>query len=179
MIFMTLGTVSFKFNRAVDWLSILLEKGVISEPVFLQYGCSDVSKLLEHPLVTLESTVNGHKITDLVDNSRLVISHAGQGSTRMLAAKGCSFILLPRLKKYDEHIDDHQLLFAQAVEKFAIKSCCSLEELESAVLQPPPIFQQQIFQNPRLTKHLLKTYPPEGRVLEYQPASDSNLINLP
>jgi len=168
MILITLGTISFQFNRAVNWLTILLENGVISEPVFLQYGYSDVSRLVGHPLVTLEPTVNGQKITELVENSRLVISHAGQGSTRMLAAKGCSFILLPRLKKYSEHIDEHQLLFAKSVEKFGIKNCCSLEELKSAVLQPPPIFQGQIFQNPKLTEYLLKRYPQKDLVLGYK-----------
>ena len=179
MILMTLGTVSFQFDRAVNWLSILLEDGVISEHVFLQYGSSDVSELVGHPLVTLEPTIHGQKMTELVKNSRLVISHAGQGSTRMLAAKGCSFIILPRLKQYGEHVDNHQLLFSKAVEKFGIKSCCSLEELKSAVLQPPPIFQGEIFQNPKLTEHLLKRYPPEDKVVEYQQTSDSNLIKFP
>ncbi len=166
MIFMTLGTVSFQFNRAVNWLSALLENGAISEPVFLQYGYSDISRLVEHPLVTLETTVNARKITELVENSRLVISHAGQGSTRMLAAQGCSFIILPRLKKYGEHVDNHQLLFAKAVERFGIKNCSSLEELKTSVLEPPPIFHKQIFQNPRLTEHLLKLYPPEHKRVE-------------
>ena len=167
MIFMTLGTISFEFNRAVNWLTILLEDGVISEPVFLQYGSSDVSELVTHPLVTLEPIINREQITELVENSRLVISHAGQGSTRMLAAQGCSFILLPRLKKYGEHVDDHQLFFAEAVNNIGIKSCFSLEELKSAVLQPPPIFQEEIFQNPKLTEHLLKRYPPENKGGEY------------
>lgn len=179
MILMTLGTVSFQFNRAINWLSILLESGVISEPVFLQYGSSDASGLVGHPLVTLESTINGRKMTELVENSRLVISHAGQGSTRMLAAKGCSFILLPRLKKYGEHVDNHQLLFAKAVEKFGIKSYCSFEDFKSAVLQPPSVFQGQIFQNPKLTEHLLKQYPPEHKAMESQQKSDSNLIKSP
>lgn len=166
MIFMTLGTVSFQFDRAVNWLSVLLENDVISEPIFLQYGSSDPSRLLGHPLVTLEPIINARQITELVENSRLIISHGGQGSTRMLAAVGCSFILLPRLKKYDEHIDNHQLLFAKAVENFGIKSCYSLEEFKSAVLQPPPIFQGQIFQNPKLTEHLLKLYSPEHQRVE-------------
>lgn len=179
MIFMTLGTVSFQFNRAVNWLSVLLESGVISEPVFLQYGSSDPSGLIGHPLVTLEPTIHGRKMTEFVKNSRLVISHAGQGSTRMLAAQGCSFILIPRLNKYGEHVDNHQLLFTKAVENFGIKSCLSLEELKNAVLEPPPIFQGQIFQNPKLTEHLLQLYPPEHKKVKQQQTSDSNLIELP
>jgi UDP-N-acetylglucosamine transferase subunit ALG13 len=160
MILMTLGTVSFPFNRAVQWLKILIERGVISESVFLQYGESDVSELQGNPQVTLEATVTFDELSQLVDCSRLVISHAGQGSTKMLAAQGAHFVLLPRLKRYGEHVDDHQFLFAKAVAKLGIKSFISLEELEKAVLEPPCYFQENIFSTPKLTDYLLIQYPP-------------------
>ncbi|MBH8552823.1 glycosyl transferase [Nostocaceae cyanobacterium CENA357] len=161
MILMTLGTVSFPFDRAVLWLKILIERGVISESVFLQYGYSDVSVLKGYSQVTLEPTVTLDELVKLVNASRLVISHAGQGSTRMLAAQGSNFILLPRLKRYGEHVDDHQLLFAKAVGKLGIKSFLSLDEFAQGVLEPPPYFQQKIFNTPRLTDYLLVQYPPE------------------
>ncbi|WP_193200361.1 glycosyltransferase [Nostoc sp. MG11] len=161
MILMTLGTVSFPFDRAVLWLKILIERGVISESVFLQYGYSDVSVLQGHSQVTLEPTVSSDELVKLVNYSRLVISHAGQGSTRMLAAQGTPFILLPRLKRYSEHVDDHQLLFAKAVAELGIKNFLSLDELAKAVLEPPPHFQQKIFNTPRLTDYLLMQYPPK------------------
>lgn len=143
MILMTLGTISFPFDRAVLWLKILIERGVISESVFLQYGTSDVSILKGMSSVTLEPTITAQELVKLVDASRLVISHAGQGSTKMLAAKGASFVILPRLKRYGEHVDDHQLLFARSVAKFGIKSFLSLDELEKAIVEPPPYFQEK------------------------------------
>jgi len=57
-----------------------------------------------------------------VKEASLIISHAGQGSTRMLADMEACFAL-PRLKRYGEHVDDHQLLFARTVEKFGIHHC--------------------------------------------------------
>ncbi|MBW4673767.1 MAG: glycosyl transferase [Desmonostoc geniculatum HA4340-LM1] len=165
MILMTLGTVSFPFDRAVLWLKVLIDRGVISEPVFLQYGYSDVSALQGYPQVTLAPTVSLDELTKLVESSRLVISHAGQGSTRMLAAQGAHFVLLPRLKRYSEHVDDHQLLFAEAVATLGIKSFVSLDELEKAVLEPPPYFQKKIFNTPKLTDYLLVQYPPEKTVV--------------
>lgn len=161
MILMTLGTVSFPFDRAVLWLKILLDRGVISEPVFLQHGCSDVSILQGHPQVTLAPTVTLDELVKLIDSSSLIISHAGQGSTRLLAAKGAHFVLLPRLKRYGEHVDDHQLLFAQAVAALGIKSFLSLDELEKAVLEPPAYFQKEIFNTPKLSDYLLVQYPPK------------------
>ncbi|MBD2528762.1 glycosyl transferase [Nostoc flagelliforme FACHB-838] len=165
MILMTLGTVSFPFDRAVLWLKMLIDRGVISEPVFLQYGYSDVSALKRYPQVTLVPTVTLDELVKLVESSRLVISHAGQGSTRMLAAQGARFMLLPRLKRYGEHVDDHQLLFTQAVAPLGIKSFVSLDELEKAVLEPPPYFHKNIFNTPRLTDYLLVQYPPEKAVV--------------
>jgi UDP-N-acetylglucosamine transferase subunit ALG13 len=166
MILITLGTISFPFDRAVFWLKILLDRNVICEPVFLQYGTSDISPLVGHPLVTLEPTVTLEELIKLVNASRLVISHAGQGSTRMLAARGVPFVLLPRLKRYGEHVDDHQLLFAQAVANFGIEHFVSIDKLEQSILQPPPLFQGQLFDDPKLTDFLLKQYPPKDKSVQ-------------
>lgn len=162
MITMTLGTASFQFNRAINWLSSLLERGVISEPVFVQYGVSDVSPLMQYSLVTAESVLEPQPLFALLDASRLVISHAGQGSTRMLAARGARFVLLPRLKRYAEHIDDHQLWFAETVKELGVQHCLSLKALEQAVLQPPPCFQKHLFSEPKLVNHLLEVYPAQS-----------------
>lgn len=158
MILMTLGTVNFRFDRAISWLSILLEQGIISEPVFVQYGISDVSTLVKYPMVTVEPIIEPSRMMALVDASRLVISHAGQGSARMLAARRTSFVLLPRLKRYGEHIDNHQLGFVQVVKELLERQCLSLKDLEQAVLQPPPRFQKQLFDGPKLANHLLAVH---------------------
>lgn len=159
MILVTLGTIPFQFNRAVTWLSILVERGIISEPVFIQHGVTDISALAKYPLVTAESMVEPSRLRTLVNASRLVISHAGQGSTRMLAAQKARFVLLPRLKRYAEHIDDHQLWFAQAIEELGVRHYLSLQNLEQVILQPPPRFQEQLFHGPKLSTHLLTVHP--------------------
>jgi UDP-N-acetylglucosamine transferase subunit ALG13 len=159
MILVTLGTIPFPFDRAIDWIAFLLENGTISEPVFVQYGVSNVAPIMKHRLVTAESIVQSKDLMKIVDASRLVISHAGQGSTRSLAERGARFVLLPRLASHCEHIDDHQLLFAKSVERLGVLSCLSLNDLQQSVLQPPPPFQGQLFEGPRLAEHLLKAYP--------------------
>lgn len=159
MITVTLGTIPFQFNRAITWLSDLLNSGVISEPVFVQYGVSDISQIAHHPLITAAPILEHGKLNDLLEMSRLVISHAGQGSTRGLAARKASFVLLPRLAQYGEHVDDHQLLFAQSVKPFGVQYCLSLKELEKTVLNPPPRFQKTLLEGPKLADHLLTIYP--------------------
>lgn len=159
MITVTLGTIPFPFDRAINWLNILLEEEVISESVFVQHGVSDVSVLAKHSLITAAPILQTRELMKMVDDSRLIVSHAGQGSTRAFASRGACFILLPRLARFDEHIDDHQLSFAKSVVKFGVPYCLSLEELKQLILQPPPRLQQQLFEGPKLAEHLSKIYP--------------------
>ncbi|MBE9215125.1 glycosyl transferase [Plectonema cf. radiosum LEGE 06105] len=159
MITVTLGTIPFSFDRAIAWLDSLLDSGVISESVFVQHGTTDVSALAKYIHVKTIPIVETNLLMKTIEESRLIISHAGQGLTRGLAAQGASFILVPRLARYKEHIDDHQLWFAQGVEKLGIPYCTTLNNLEQAIKCPPPSFKGQIFDQPKLAEHLMQIYP--------------------
>ncbi len=163
MIVYTLGTIFFPFERAINWLQILLEKEIIVEPVLLQHGTTSPARL-NHPLVTSVASLTRDEMCVAVKQASLVISHAGQGSTRMLAEMGACFILLPRLKHYGEHVDDHQLLFARTVEKFGLKHCIELGQLIEYVKQRPSPFQGELLKAPLLVEHLIERY----RILELQ-----------
>lgn len=163
MIVYTFGTIFFPFDRAVNWLQILLEREIIVEPVLLQHGATSVAKL-NHPLLTSVPSLSNHEMHTAVRRASLVISHAGQGSTRMLAEMGVCFVLLPRLKRYGEHVDDHQLLFARAVEKFGVRYCTELDRLIEYVKERPSPLQGGLFKAPSLTEYLISHY----RTLELQ-----------
>jgi len=156
---MTLGTISYPFDRAVRWLKICLEKDLITEPVFIQHGATDVSSIINHPLVQAEPTIPNEQWIDLVCTSRLIISHAGQGSTRMLAEKNARFFLLPRLALYREHVDDHQIMFARSIKATGITYCLTIEDFQTLLKSPPPPYTGNIFTGPRLAEFLLKKYP--------------------
>lgn len=157
MIFFTLGTADYPFIRAVDWLGQLLERGVIAEEVLLQYGTTPVTRLA-HPLVEAVPYLSRAEVERAVACASLVVSHAGQGSTRMLAERGARFVILPRLKRYGEHIDDHQLLFARAVERLGVRHCTELSQLAAALDQPPPPFGGTLFDAPSLADYLAGRY---------------------
>jgi UDP-N-acetylglucosamine transferase subunit ALG13 len=157
MIVYTLGTIIFPFDRAINWLQILLEEEVIVEPVLLQHGSTSAAKL-SHPLLTSVASLTNNEMYEAVKQASLVISHAGQGSTRMLAEMGACFVLLPRLKRYKEHVDDHQLLFARAVEKYGVHYCTELDQLLYYVKCRPYSFQGELFKAPLLAEHLIARY---------------------
>ncbi|MEA5579255.1 glycosyltransferase [Anabaena sp. UHCC 0451] len=158
MITVTFGTIPYPFDRAVNWLSILIKKGLINEPLVVQYGKTEIMLLQNYPQITLYSIVTTNEMERLVEKSRLVISHAGQGSTRFLAETKTSFVLIPRLAAYREHVDDHQLWFAQSVEPFGVKHCLSLESLEEAIVNPPLPITKPLFNEPKLSDYLLEKY---------------------
>lgn len=157
MIVYTLGTIIFPFDRAINWLQILLEEEIIVEPVLLQHGSTSAAKLT-HPLLTSVVSLTRNEMYEAVKQASLVISHAGQGSTRMLTEMGACFILLPRLKRYKEHVDDHQLLFARAVEKYGVQHCTELDQLIYYVKYRPYPFEGELFNAPSLTEHLIARY---------------------
>jgi UDP-N-acetylglucosamine transferase subunit ALG13 len=153
MILYTLGTIFFPFDRAVMWLQELLEQKIINEPVLLQHGSTSTHNI-SHPFLTKVTSLSRDEMREAVKQSSLVISHAGQGSTRMLAETGASFILLPRLKRYGEHIDDHQLLYARVVEKLGIAYCTEFIQLVNYMKQRPSPFQGELFKAPSLAEYL-------------------------
>ncbi|NJM64223.1 MAG: glycosyl transferase [Acaryochloris sp. RU_4_1] len=159
MITVTLGTSPFPFDRVILWLDHLLKTGIIDEPMFVQYGASNVAALRSNPLVESVAMLNFDILMDKVKQSRLTISHAGQGSTRTLIKRGAAFVLLPRLATYGEHIDNHQLTFAQTVAQWGVTYCISLAELEQVVTHVPLPLSESTLEGPQLVDHLCKVYP--------------------
>ena len=157
MIVYTLGTIFFPFDRATNWLQELLDKEIIVEPVLLQHGSTSAAKL-SHPLLTSVASLTRKEMHESVKEASIIISHAGQGSTRMLADMETCFVLLPRLKRYGEHVDDHQLLFARTVEKFGIHYCTEFDQLLNHVKERPSPFQGKLLNAPSLAEYLITRY---------------------
>ena len=74
------------------------------------------------------------ELEKLVEKSDLIITHAGIGSIEMALEKNKKVIAVPRLKKYGEHVNDHQ---KDIEEKFSengwIIGIKDVAELENAI----------------------------------------------
>ena len=64
----------------------------------------------------------------------LIITHAGTGVIVNSVKKGKKVIGVPRLSKYGEHVDDHQI---QLIDEFSklnfIESCNDVDSLDKAI----------------------------------------------
>lgn len=130
MIFITLGSQKFQFNRLLTAIDILIEKGVIQDIVFAQVGYSDYQpKHYEY-----KQFLDREEFAAMEEQADIVITHGGTGAIIGAVKKGKKVIAVPRLAKYGEHVDDHQLeLIAQFVEQRLICGLSDCSELEGAI----------------------------------------------
>ncbi|MCM1119039.1 MAG: multidrug MFS transporter [bacterium] len=113
MIFVTVGTHEQPFNRLVEYMDCLKRDNVIQEDVIIQSGYSTY----EPKYCIWHDFFSYQEITELVAEARIVITHGGPSSFIMPLQIGKTPIVVPRQKKYNEHINDHQVSFSKEVEK--------------------------------------------------------------
>ncbi|MFH0889599.1 MAG: PssE/Cps14G family polysaccharide biosynthesis glycosyltransferase [Candidatus Aenigmatarchaeota archaeon] len=130
MIFVTVGTHQHPFDRLVKEIDKLVGAGVITEKVFMQTGNSDYApKNCE-----FEKFVGSDKFERLYAEADTIICHAGAGSIINALKNRKHLIIVPRLKKLNEHNDDHQLDLAKAMELEGKAVCVyDVENLPDAI----------------------------------------------
>lgn len=161
MIFVTLGTCPYPYPRLLDWIGMLVEQQFITERggLFIQHGHTELPEAIsKHDWIQTAFTVLPQDFQRLIVDADLIISHAGQGSTFKLSKSNVRFVIASRLVEYGEHVDDHQLLFAQTVEQFGVINCLTFEDLKKNVENPPPVFTGQLFPGPNLADYLAKVH---------------------
>lgn len=131
MIFVILGTQKHQFDRLLKQIDVLVEKNVIRDEVFAQIGNSSYTPVnygFKRFLSKLE-------FDEIIKKSSLVLTHAGTGSIMTALKYEKIVIAVPRLSKYNEHVDDHQIqIIDQLGDMGVIIPCRELEKLEEVYL---------------------------------------------
>ena len=111
MILVLLGTQKNEFNRLLKAIKKNIVEGNIKEKVIVQAGCTKYST----DLMEIFDLIPKEDIEELKKKARIIITHGGVGSILSCVKLGKKVIAVPRLAKYNEHVNDHQ---KQLVEKF-------------------------------------------------------------
>ena len=111
MIFITLGSQKFQFNRLIKAVDEQVAQGKITEPVFAQIGASDYKP----QYYEFTNFLDRNTFAEEMEMADIVITHGGTGAIIGAVKKGKKVIAVPRLARYGEHVDDHQL---QLIEQF-------------------------------------------------------------
>ena len=68
------------------------------------------------------------------DRADLIISHGGTGALIKASKKGKNIIAVPRLARFGEHTDDHQLQVVTVLEQEGyVRAVYSIEDLEETI----------------------------------------------
>ena len=105
MIFVTVGSRNYPFDRLFKKLDALYEDGTLTEPMFAQTGTSAYQpKHYEYaPFISQEEFLRRIEAADIV------VTHGASGSIMKALNAGKKVIAVTRLEKYGEHINDHQI----------------------------------------------------------------------
>lgn len=125
MIFVTLGSQKFQFNRllkAVDELQT-------DEEIFAQIGYSDY----EPQNYSYKDFLDREEFAAWEKKADIVITHGGTGAIIGAVKKGKKVIAVPRLKKYGEHVDDHQIQLIKQFKDLNLIYACVDGDLQKAL----------------------------------------------
>ena len=115
MIFVTVGTQDKQFKRLLDEIERLIKCGKIRETVVAQIGNTKFTTDLDSMKMHLIEFTTPREIDALIENASLIITHGGVATIIQGINAGKKIIAVPRLNKYKEHVNDHQL---QIIENF-------------------------------------------------------------
>ena len=111
MIFVTVGTHEQPFNRLIKEVDRLKKEGIITDEVFIQTGFSTY----EPQYCDWKNIISYPEMEDYMNRADIIITHGGPATFMGAIAKGKKPIVVPRQEKFGEHVNDHQLGFAEQV----------------------------------------------------------------
>ena len=131
MIFVIVGSQKFPFDRLIREVDRLKETGVIADEVVAQIGASTY----EPKYLKWQRFMDKSDFDKAIGDCDLLVTHAGEGSIMTGLLKGKKVIAVPRYQKFGEHVSDHQLEIARALEKQrCIVNVEDIAQLERSIL---------------------------------------------
>ncbi len=123
MIFVTVGSRNYQFDRLFKKLDELYENGVLTEEMFAQIGTSAYKP--KH--FAYKDFITQEEFVAMIQEANIVVSHGASGSIMKALNAGKKVIAVTRLEKYNEHINDHQI---QNNEAFSSNGYVLMADLE-------------------------------------------------
>ena len=113
MIFLTVGTYPLQFNRLIAAVDAAVAANFVGEEVFAQIGLSDFSPRHMDFVEMMDKT----EFDSCFEKASGIVGHAGIGTITMALDRGKPLVVMPRLKSFNEHVNDHQLATARKFEE--------------------------------------------------------------
>jgi beta-1,4-N-acetylglucosaminyltransferase len=126
LIFVTVGGMH-AFERLVKEMDRIASE--LDEKVVMQIGSTDY----EPRNCEYFRFVPRKDIEEFYGSARVIVCHAGGGSILTALQHDKPLVIVPRMKRYGEHIDDHQLEIAKQMESRGVTVVYDISNLKSAL----------------------------------------------
>lgn len=113
MIFVTVGTHEQGMERLLIELDRLIGEKEIKDEIVAQIGYS----LYKPKNYKYKEMISYDEMDEMVKKASIVITHGGPGSIFHAIQRGKVPIVVPRNPDFNEHVDDHQILFTKRLER--------------------------------------------------------------
>lgn len=127
LVIVSVGTDHHEFNRMIEWMDAWTPKSDVQ--VVIQRGTSKISEAWES-----RELIPYKELLSLFGSSTVVVSHGGPST--VMDARYCKKfpIVLPRNPEFGEHVDHHQMEFAQHLDRNKVALVVdSMEKLHAAL----------------------------------------------
>jgi UDP-N-acetylglucosamine transferase subunit ALG13 len=115
MILALLGTQDRPFPRLLATIEKGIEDGIIADEVVIQAGHTAYKPKTEQ--MKMLTYLSSDEYENLASEADLIIAHGGVSAIFDGLYQGKTVIAAPRLQKYKEHLNDHQLQIVSVLEK--------------------------------------------------------------
>lgn len=130
MILVLLGTQNNSFSRLLEQIEKCIKTYIIKEKVVVQAGATN----FESKKMEIFDYRPKEEIQELIQEASFVITHGGVGSITNCLKKNKKVIAVPRVKKFNEHVNDHQIQIVKDFDdKGYIKGVFELEDLPKVI----------------------------------------------
>lgn len=154
MIFVTVGTQKFQFDRLLKAIDINIENGLIDEEVFAQVGTSNYSP---HNYKYIDFLQN-NEFQKLIKQASIIVTHSGVGTIIAALKEKKTVVVVPRLSKYGEHIDDHQIQIAKSFEKQNMVIMSDEKEIDKAIKKAQNFKLNEYISNSEYCLEVIRSY---------------------
>ena len=149
MIFVTVGTHYQGFDRLIKKMDEIARK--INDEVIMQIGYSRYEPRNAKWFKFLEY----NKLVKLIEKSDVVICHGGAGTLLDALNFNKPVVIVPRLSKFSEVYDDHEIELAEALEAMGKAiAVYDIDELEDAIEKAKLLRYKPVNRDKRLINFL-------------------------
>jgi len=138
MIFVSVGTIPFPFIRMNTLVEAFIQQREDKELII--YQCGSTPCIIQAKNVHLFSSIPFGQVQKYIKESRIVVCHGGPATIFQVLQAGKIPYVFPRVKRFGEHVNDHQKHFANFLEKkrmmYRITFPLKLKKMEPHNIKP-------------------------------------------